>query len=177
MKAKAPGRFASSASLAFVEYQKDLHRFLVRRLKDAEDAADLAQEVYLRLLRIENSELVRSPRDYLYGIAAHVVHQFRMRTRRELVTYDSDAVDEIAEHPPQLDALDELPDRLNLQRELERALAQLSPTHQAVFLLRKRDGFSLQEIATQLGLSAHTVKKYLFQAKAQIRTQWDGAKE
>jgi RNA polymerase sigma factor (sigma-70 family) len=145
----------------------------VRRLKGAENAADLAQEVYLRLLRVENQELVRSPQDYLYGIAAHVVYQFRLRSRRELVIYDSDTLDEITEHPAQTDTFGGLPDRLNLQRELERALARLSPTHQAVFLLRKRDGLSLQEIATQLRLSTHTVKKYIFQAKAQIRTQWN----
>lgn len=167
-------RAPSPLSSAFVKYEKDLHRFLMRRLKCDEDAADLAQEVYLRLLRVEHSELVRSPQDYLYGIAAHVVYQFRMRVRNNVLTYDSDAVEELAEKPSHIDGPDELPERLNLQRELEHALAQLPPTHQVVFVLRKRDGHSVQEIATQLGLSAHTVKKYLFQAKAQIRAQWDG---
>ena len=152
---------------AFLEYQEELHRYLMRRLRGAGDAEDLSQEVYLRLLRVENGELIRSPLDYLYGIASHVVYQFRIRTHRDLVTFDSELVAGIEESAaPEPEAMT---DRLSLQDELTRALAQLPPVHRAVFLLRSRDGCSIPEVARQLGLSVHTVKKYLFQARAKVR--------
>lgn len=160
----------------FTQYRRVLHRFLLRRLKNTEDVADLAQEVYLRLLRVENEEMVRSPQDYLFGIASHVVYQFRMREQRELVSYDSEAVDQAAENPHEVWP-DEMPDRLNLEREIEAALAALSPAHQAAFVLRKRDGLTDAQIAQRLQLSVHTVKKYIFQAMAQIRVQRELQKE
>lgn len=170
------GRAASFAGAAFEKYQKELHRFLVRRLRDRQDAADLAQEVYLRLVRVENTDWVRKPQAYVYGVASHVVSEYRMRSEKESVTFDSQAVERVAEHPSQM-APDELADQLALERQLERVLGKLPPTHLAVLLLHKRDGLSYEEVAQKLDLSVHTVQKYLFQAKAQIRTAWENEEQ
>jgi RNA polymerase sigma-70 factor (ECF subfamily) len=65
-------------------------------------------------------------------------------------------------------------ERLNLQQQIDRALAQLPPTHAAVLLCHKRDGLSDEEVAEKLGLSIHTVEKYVTQAKSKIRTMsWE----
>jgi RNA polymerase sigma-70 factor (ECF subfamily) len=154
------------------QYHKALHRYLMQRLRSSEDAADLAQEVYLRMLRVENSELIRSPLDYIYGIASHVVYQFRLRSQREPVTFSSEAVEHAAEHPSEV-SRDELLERLDTQQQLTWALEQLPPTHRVVFLLRKRDHLSDRQIAERLNLSIHTVKKYLFQAQARMRMLWN----
>ncbi|WP_129781777.1 RNA polymerase sigma factor [Peristeroidobacter soli] len=172
MTAKTRQRLPSPAKPALAQYQQALHRYLMRRLRSSEDAADLAQEVYLRMLRVENSELVRSPLDYLYGIASHVVYQFRLRSQRELVTFDSETVAQVSENPREL-VRDEVADRLEAQQQLTWALEQLPPTHRIVLLLRKRDRLSDRQIAERLNLSVHTVKKYLFQAQARMRTLWN----
>jgi RNA polymerase sigma factor (sigma-70 family) len=170
-KPKTLERATGLAAATFEQQYRELHRFLMRRLPAAQDANDLVQEVFLRILRLEKSELVRKPQAYVYGIASHVAHEFRMRARHERVTYDSQAADQAAEHPRELTP-DELADRLGTQRQFEQALALLPPTHQAVLLLHKRDGMSREEVARELGLSVHTVKKYIFQALAQIRADW-----
>ena len=161
----------SLTELAFGRYGIELHRFLLRRLRRAEDADDLAQEVYMRLLRRNRDEPVLNPRAYVYRIAAHVVAEFRTRSEhgQDTVVFDSEAVERAEAWEP-----DVLAERLSMQRQLERALAELPPTHQAVFLLHKRDGHSHEEIAAKLKLSPHTVEKYLIQAKARMRTmKWD----
>jgi RNA polymerase sigma-70 factor (ECF subfamily) len=165
---------APPAQHGLEQYHKALHRFLMRRLHSDEDAADLAQEVYLRMLRVERSERVRSPLDYLYGIASHVVYQFKLRARREVVAFDSRALEQISEHPPEIHP-DEMMERVGAQQQLEWALGQLPATHRIVLLLRKRDRLSHAQIAGRLNLSAHTVKKYLFQAQARMRALWDAA--
>lgn len=172
MTTKAPNRTAQSVSTGLVQYQKALHRYLMQQLKSAEDAADLAQEVYLRMLRVESNELIRSPQDYLYGIASHVVCQFKIRARRDVVVFDSDAVEKAAENP-EVPLENELAQRVELQQRLEWALKQLPTTQRIVFLLRKRDRLSDRQIAEALKLSTHTVKKYLFQAQARMRTLWN----
>jgi DNA-directed RNA polymerase specialized sigma24 family protein len=57
------------------EYGKRLKRFLAARLRNADDVPDLAQEVYLRLLRVNDHEAIRSPEAYLVTVARHVLHQ------------------------------------------------------------------------------------------------------
>ncbi|MGH8176116.1 MAG: RNA polymerase sigma factor [Steroidobacter sp.] len=154
-------------------YEQRLHRYLVRRLRNPEDVNDLAQEVYMRLLRLDDAKSVRDPLAYLYRVASSVVADFWTGAGREQVEIDNDAVEEWAENPES--ALpDDLAERLNLQQQLERAIAQLPPTQAAVLVLHKRDGLSYEEVARTLNLSVHTVEKYVTLAKARIRTMtWE----
>src|SRR5688572_15029723 len=99
MSTSISNRTAKPIQSRLVQYQKALHRFLMQRLKSTEDAAELTQEVYLRMLRVDDSELVRSPQDYLYGIASHVVYQFKLRARREVVDFDSEVLEQATQNP------------------------------------------------------------------------------
>jgi RNA polymerase sigma-19 factor, ECF subfamily len=152
---------------AFEQYWRGLHKFLMRRLRSSHNAQDLAQEAYLRLLRVEDIELIRQPQAYLYRIASNLAYEFKLREQKDVVTFDSEVMDDVAEHPHELFA-DEL-DRLGATQQLEHVLGQLPPMYRAVFVLRKRDGLSYAEIAKSLDLSVHTVKKYLARAVAQCR--------
>lgn len=169
MKPTPLNRAARLAASVFEKYQADLHRYLVRHLRTGQDSADLAQEVYLRLLRLEKSELVRQPRAYVYTIASHVTSQLRMRSGRSVVSFDSEAAEEAAEHPVSIPE-DEAFDRINAEVELERILEVLPPVHRASFVLCKRDGMSYPEIAQKLDISVHTVKKYIHESTVRIRT-------
>lgn len=160
---------------AFRHYRRELHRYLLRRLRKPQDVDDLAQEVYLRLLRHDESKCVHKPLAYLYGIASHVVADYRIDEEqdREYLMFASENEESWPGDPDGV-LPDDLSDRLNLQQQLERALAQLPPTHAAVLIAHKRDGLSYEEVAAKLGLSIHTVEKYLTQAKARIRTMpWE----
>lgn len=170
-----PGSIVRFAGQAFRKYGAELHRYLVRRLRRPQDADDLAQEVFLRLLRLKDADFVQKPQSYLYGIASHVVHEFRMRAEleSERLTFDSEQIESLSEQRLNLQVQDPL-ERLQIREQLDRALERLPPTHRAVLLLLKRDGMSYQEAAKALHLSVHTVEKYLFQAKAMIKAEpWD----
>jgi RNA polymerase sigma-19 factor, ECF subfamily len=168
MKSNPSNPGAQLTASVFERYGKELHRYLLRHLRQPQDAGDLAQEVYLRLLRLEKSELVRQPNAYVFFVAAQVVSQFKLRAQAEPVLYDSDIAQERTENPPHF-RTDELGEHLNAQRSLETLLSRLPATHRDVLLLRRRDGLSWTEIARELGLSVHTVKKYLHEARARLR--------
>jgi RNA polymerase sigma-70 factor (ECF subfamily) len=159
---------ANLAVDAFRSYATDLRRYLSRRVRRGQDVDDLAQEVFARLLRVRDAELIRSPLPYLLGIAAHVVHEFHQRQRSERVTFDSEMADTMAEFTPQ-DHGQLMSEATELHQWLERGLKQLPPSHRAVLLLVKRDGLSYTEAATRSGLSVHTVEKYLVEARARLR--------
>jgi RNA polymerase sigma factor (sigma-70 family) len=159
---------ARLAKIAFRDHGIDLQRFLIRRVNHAQDADDLAQEVFARLLRVRDADMVRTPLAYLLGIATHVVREFRQRKHNERIVYDSDVTDELCEHPG-CAAGSGIAERLEIQDRLDRALMQLPPTHQLVLLLVKRDGLSYEEAAKKSGLSVHTIEKYLVEARAKLR--------
>lgn len=154
----------------FAEYGAALHSFFVRRLHRDQDAKDLAQEVYLRLMRFGDAELVREPHAYVFHIACQVVGQHRLKSKRDPVTFDSEIMDSQSDNA--VDAhRDEPLEQLNAQRELGRiraALSKLPPMHRKVIMMRRWDGASRTEIASQLNLSVHTVKKYIAEANAQL---------
>ena len=145
-----------------------MRRYLVRRVSQEHDADDLAQEVFARLLRVQNAELIRDPLAYLLGIATHVVREFWQRRRHEYVVFDSDVTDELCESPGNCSAPGHA-DQLELQNRLDAALSQLPVTHRLVLLLVKRDGLSYAEAARAAGLSVHTIEKYVVEARARLR--------
>jgi RNA polymerase sigma factor (sigma-70 family) len=168
-----PGQTTSLAGSAFEQYHTGLHRFLMRRLRSTHNAQDLAQEAYLRLLRLDRAEFVRKPQAYLYRIAANLVYEFKLRERNEPITFDSEALERAAEFPAEV-LQNDASERLIVAQQLESVLTQLPPLYRAVFVLRKRDGLSYPEIARTLDISVHTVKKYLARAVAQCRSaQWE----
>lgn len=154
---------------AYQAHAREVQRFLLRRVRNRHDAADLAQEVFARLLRVENADLVRNPHAYLFGIVAHVVREFRQRESRRCVVFDSEVVDaESGDAEPDSNGISAT-DQLILRNWLDAALQQLPPTHRLVLLLVKRDGLSYEQAATASGLSVHTIEKYLVEARARLR--------
>lgn len=148
-----------------VQYGRRLRRFLAARLRNAGDAPDLSQEVYLRLLRVDRHELIRNPEAYLFTVASHLLNEHTLRQAAAPIVVDiGDVFAElytVDEDDPAEEA-----DRQQRVQALERAMDKLSPKAQAVLLLHRRDGYTLDEIGSQIGVSRAMAKKYLAKALA-----------
>jgi RNA polymerase sigma factor (sigma-70 family) len=167
------GKRAFVAALAR-EHGQGLRRYLAGRLREAvDDIPDLVQEVYLRLLRVPNHNTIRSPQAYLFTVAHHVLHQHKMglAAKPELV----DLVDVLAELENQ--EVEDPGTQLDVRRRLERLdalLEEVPPRCRVTFILHRRYGYTLEEIAVQLGVSRPMVKKYLVKALAHCKQSLDG---
>ena len=145
----------------------DLVSYLLNRLSDRQEAQDLAQEAYLRLLRIDRNEIILQPRAYLYRIATNLVYEFRMKYKRSVLGQASsfEGVDKLAaDDDPALEA-----ERQAAMRKISNVLDQQPQLYRAILLMRKRDGMSHSEIAEKLDVSVHTVHKYMTRAVAACR--------
>jgi RNA polymerase sigma factor (sigma-70 family) len=169
MKGKSSSLLATFASKAAELYSAELHRFLARRMHRPQEVEDLVQEVYVRLLKIDNGDFVRNPRAYILQTASHVFHDHFEKDRRtqQYVVTDSEMVERISENPPELPTC-ELAQRLSTQKQLKAALAQLAPIHASVLLMFYREGYSYEEIATRLKVSVRQVKRYIAAAKQEM---------
>ena len=164
-------RWAAEVSAAFRTHAQRLLSSLLGRLHSEQDARDAVQEVFLRLTRVPDRELIDDPVKYLFGIARHVVSEIIERRRRELVEFNSELTGHHVEHPTG-HPTDKVGDRVETQQALARALERLRPIQRKILVLIKTEGMSHDEVATELGLSRHTVKKYAVEAMAQLRMDW-----
>lgn len=152
-----------------VQYRRELHKYLLRRLRRPHDLDDIKQEVYVRLLRMECMDRVREPLAYLYSVAASAVADFMLaEQRRQHVTSNNDVVDSWVEDLNQASP-DDMAERISVERQLERALNQLPHAQAAALIYHYQDGLSCDETAKKLGLSPKSVDKYLTRAKARMR--------
>lgn len=156
---------------AYVKHADELLRYLSRRIHNEQDARELAQEVWTRLLRIGNTTGILEPLAYIYRTAANVITEFRMRHERDRVSYDSDATAHAAENPAHV-APDELADQINQQAQIERTLAAIPAVYREILLLRIGGESSYEEIGAKLGFSPKTTEQYFYRAIALVRTKW-----
>lgn len=174
MNPKSTPPLAKFANDAAEHYSASLHTFLARRLHRRDEVEDLAQEVYIRLLKVGNGDFVLNPLGYILRTAAHVVVDYYRRAQ-EPVVVNSEIVDYVAENPSE-HLTCPLGKRLNSQQQLSVALAQLAPIHVSVILMHYREGYSYEEIADRLEVSVRQVERYLANAKQaimEIDWKWD----
>ncbi|WP_286828279.1 MULTISPECIES: RNA polymerase sigma factor [Kordiimonas] len=151
-----------------LDYRPHLHRYLRSKLGSPEDVEDIAQEAYLRLLRVDLPELIKRPQDYLFRIASNVVHDFYLKRRQQPDFVDYDYAQETGGDEDKRSLESDVEHRDSL-RKLETILKELPPIQQAVFLLKKRDGLSHEEIAAKLDISVHTSRAYVSRTVAYCR--------
>jgi len=159
------GRFVAMMA---AQYGTRLRRFLSVRLRNVHEVPDLAQEVFLRLLRVDRHESIRNPEAYLFTVASHVVHQHSLSRSSEPNFIDiTDAVTELA-GPEGEDPLTRSDNAQRVER-LEEILNRLPPRVAAALVLHRVAGCTVEEVAERLGVSESTAKRYLTRAARQCR--------
>jgi RNA polymerase sigma factor (sigma-70 family) len=147
----------------FAEHGLALQTFFRRRIRSKADASDLAQEVYVRMLRVSNQEAIRNPIGYLYTVASNLVKEHAALEFRRLSSIDIDT----APAHEQLETLPAFDGDLDASQRVARlrvVLQQLRPKCRAAVILRFTHELSYREIAVHLGVSPQMAKKYVAQA-------------
>jgi RNA polymerase sigma-70 factor (ECF subfamily) len=140
-----------------------LHAWLWRKLGSREDAADLAQDTFLRLLSSKPSERLLEPRAYLRTVASGLVVNHWRRLELERAYLDALAArPELVEPSPEQRAL-----VLETLMRIDAMLDRLAPKVRQAFLMSQLDGLTYLQIARQLGVSDRMIKKYMAQAMLQ----------
>lgn len=156
-------QFQKGAGEAFGElfrrYREPIYGFFRRRLGDAARAEELAQEVFLAILRnAARYEPLALFRTYLYGIAMNLLSAERRKAGRE---EGAEALDCAVAADPVGD-----PDTAIW---VQRAIGSLEQGQREVLLLREYEQLSYEEIAELLHLPLNTVRTRLFRARMALK--------
>lgn len=156
---------ASSASDPITELYSQNHGWLLgwlrSKLGNSFDAADVAQDTYVRVMvsgRLPAQ--VEQSRAYLVRIAKHLVVDLYRRRRLEHAYTEALMLVPPAHAP----SLEEQRIVLETLCQLDAALDRLPVRVREAFLLSQFDGLTYSAIAQQLGVSVGSVRKYMLQA-------------
>lgn len=142
-------------------------RSFVQRRVGSQDAEDVMQDAYVRLLQHSDPISIENPRAYLYQISANLATDHdrarAVRTRHHAAT---EALEQIASPGPGPDAEAAHHERL---RHLAGAMAQLPETCRTALVLCRIEGYSYTEVARRLAISESMVAKHLNRAMRHCR--------
>ena len=135
-----------------------LHNWLRGKLGNSCDAADLAQDTFLRVLRHRQElDALREPRAYLTTIAKRLLLNHHRRRSVEQAYMEALALMPEALAPSAEQRLI----ILETLQEIEEMLAGLSLPARQAFLMAQLEGLSHAEIASRLDVSLRTVHRYI----------------
>jgi RNA polymerase sigma-70 factor (ECF subfamily) len=170
-RARAGDREAFSALAA--AYGRRVHTLALHYCRDAADAEDLSQEVWLRAFRSLGSFRAESSfYTWLRRIAINAFLNERRAARPPAEELSRDEGDEATEATTEraFDAESALHEKL-LAARVRGALSELSPQQRLVFLLKHEEGMTYEEIARELACSTGTIKKAVARAVAKLRAR------
>lgn len=143
-----------------------LQKWLYRRLGNTLDAADIAQDVFMRVLTRRQPSQIEEPRAYLSSIARGLVVDHWRRRELEQIWLEILAILPEPETPAPESRLIFLETLI----EIDRVLDSLKPAVRTAFLLAQIDGLTCPQIAKHLGVSVATVERYIAKVLRQCYT-------
>jgi RNA polymerase sigma-70 factor (ECF subfamily) len=162
-------------------YHQPIFSLLARAVRDRADAADLTQEVFVKIFRgIGNFHGESSLRTWIYRIALHEVSNQRrwwVRHRQQEVPIEQETMETSGGTAVRLKELlvdpGESPYDLALHEEtrqrVETALNQVPEPFRTTLILRDIEGFVYEEVAEIQGVNLGTVKSRLVRGRAVLK--------
>jgi RNA polymerase sigma-70 factor, ECF subfamily len=153
--------FAESLERIFQEHSRLIYRTAFGVTGSPQDAEDILQTIFLRLLRREfPPDLRANPKAYLYRASVNLSLDTVRARRRQVLVDDSTRMDELAASSSNSDRLHD---------RLYAAIAELKANAAQALILRYVHNYSDAEIARMLGTSRTVVAVRLFRARARLR--------
>ncbi|MDE0483596.1 MAG: sigma-70 family RNA polymerase sigma factor [Candidatus Poribacteria bacterium] len=170
-------QFKSGSQKAFDElmkrYERRIFGYLLRSVRNYEDAEDLTLEVFFKAYRaLDSWEPKAKFSTWLYTIASNLAIDYhRSKARQPVYVFEDEDVIEarlvatdISSNPEK--QLEEK-ERGRIIRE---AVDELSSKQKAVFMLTRYEGLQIREVAEALGMAEGTVKIHLHRAMKKLQT-------
>lgn len=150
----------------FERYRPALNAYFKRRVRNAADADDLVQDVFVRLSRLDPSIEIRNAEAFIFHTAVNLLRDRarRAKAHREIGELASLEIDPVDEEPGALRVLEA---RAELGRVMA-ALNALSEKTRNIFILRRLEQVKVEDIAMFYGVSVSAVEHHITKAQAHL---------
>lgn len=163
--------------LLVTRYRGRIYSMIYPLVQNEADAWDLAQDAFVKAWRALPKFKGQSRfYTWFYRVTHNVVYDWlrkKSNVAQNLEFDEAVASDPLASGAPTAPRPDDAPDRQaersDLRRDIEDALAKLSPEHRETILLREVEGLKYEEIAERMECSTGTVMSRLFYARRKLQ--------
>ncbi|MEW5798226.1 MAG: RNA polymerase sigma factor [Bacteroidota bacterium] len=166
------GNSAAFEQLIF-RYDKDVLNIAARYTQSSDDAKDIYQETFIRVLKgLPKFQQKSEFATWIFRIATNVclTHTVKKKKINHASLEEQENDDALKHFAVSYESADSLIQGGEIAARIEKALHALSPQQRLVFTLRHYQEYKLKEIAVMMDCAEGTVKKYLFEATQKMRT-------
>jgi RNA polymerase sigma-70 factor (ECF subfamily) len=153
-------------------YRDRVFAFALKRLRDASEADDICQDVFMQVFRCVASFEGRSTLlTWIFGITHHQICRRLRKRSHEVLALDADEAFEVAD------------DQVSADRQVDAARtlascnevldAKVTDAQREVFHLRYSQNYSTRDIAEELGKSRQAVKISLFRTRRTLSAEME----
>jgi len=164
-------------------YQKKVYNLALRIIGNADDAADLAQEAFIRIFKaISGFKEQSSFSTWVYRITTNVcLDEIRRRKNRKVISLDEEIHVDDGDLKRQVvsdeTGPDEAAEREELRRVVNEAISSLPVEQRTAITLRDLNGMSYEQIAQILNCPAGTVKSRINRARQALKNVLSAKRE
>jgi RNA polymerase sigma-70 factor (ECF subfamily) len=159
-------------------YRTRIFAMIYNMVHNEQDAWDLAQDSFVKAWKsIKRFRGKSSFYTWIYRIVMNVTIDWLRKKQVKGAGVEFDDAIQLKEINPASKTLpkaDPLPfermERTEVRARIDNAIAQLSPEHRAVILMKETEGMQYHEIAESLGCSIGTVMSRLFYARKKLQS-------
>jgi RNA polymerase sigma-70 factor (ECF subfamily) len=161
----------SSIAALFEQHHERVFRVARRITGSAEDAEDVLQTVFLRIMRRDDPSLrADDAANYLHRAATNAALDL-LRRRKTARAESIEDAERYRDHEPSPEAAHE---SAEIRSRVRAALADLNPRAAEIFVLRYFDGYGNREIARLLNTSWSTIAVTLHRTRAKLQKDLKG---
>ncbi len=161
------------------EHGTALEKYLARKLDSPDDAAELTQETFMRMHRLEQPENLDNARAFLFQVATNLAVDQLRRRQLHFRFLSAEKARTTAGEDPDPNAAGASPEQILWAREkleaIESAIGDMPFKARQAFLLHRQAGLSYSAIAEQMQVSVSSVEKYILQALKHCRERLSSA--
>lgn len=150
---------------AFLDYRSRLLSYVSRRIDNPDDAEDLVQDTFVRLL--ECSRMLREDtiKSFIFTIAHNLITDYlrRFYKKQEICSFMMESADVISSSADSKSVVSDL-------EKLERAkMSMLPPQRKQIYYMSRFMDMSSEDISKRLSISKRTVDNHLLIGRKEIR--------
>ncbi len=148
----------------------ELYNFALRLTGSKEEAEDLLQESYFKAYKyFHQLRDTGKFKEWIFQITANQFKNYLRKKKKENTFYQDDSEHQFSEP----EKVHRNPDEVHFQNDrtaiVQKALELISPKMRSVLVLFEIEGYSIEEVASTLGISRGTVKSRLHYARRKLR--------